>query len=130
MIGAFPAREGWITLHLALADDKQLVLLELAGACPGVPIAHPIRASPCASQHHAHCRAVARLAAGWAVHSAADRPAGATSAAAAVRAPAWNPSPGVSDRALPAGEALAAVAHTITAAPEPYCLFPNPTARR
>ncbi len=131
MIAAFPRRDGWVTLCLAAdCDHEQPVLLELAGDCPGDPDAQPLRVTTCAGPHDALERAAARLAAGWKAHASADRPAGAACASAAVRAPAWTPAPVPPDRALPADAARAAVAHAATAAPDRFCLFPNPTARR
>jgi hypothetical protein len=127
MIGAFPRRDGWITLCLAAnCDDEQPVLLELAGDCPGDPDAQPVLVTTCASPRDAVGRAAERVAAGWAAHAGADRPAPPDRSAAALRAPAL----GSPDRALPADAALAVVGHAATARPDRFCLFPNPTARR
>jgi hypothetical protein len=131
MIGAFPRRDGWVTLCLAADPDiERPVLLELAGACPGDSDARPVHVTTCAGPHDALGRAAARLAAGWAAHASAERPAPPGFAAAALRAPAWTPALGSHDRELPADAALAVVAHAAAARPDRFCLFPNPTARR
>ena len=131
MLGAFPRRDGWVTLCLAAdSDDEQPVLLELAGDCPGDPDAQPVRVTSCAGPHDAYARAAERLAAGWAAYASVDRPARPGFAAAALRAPARTPALGSPDRALPADAALAVVAHAAAARPDRFCLFPNPTARR
>jgi hypothetical protein len=94
MIGAFPRRDGWVTLCLAAdSDDERPVLLELAEDCPGDPDARPVRVTTCASPHDAVERAAERLAAGWAAQARAERPAPPGRGAAAVRAPAWTPVP-------------------------------------
>jgi hypothetical protein len=131
MIGAYPRRGGWVTVQLAAAssDREDLVLLELAGDCPGDPDAEPIRVTTCASPHDAHARAAARLAAGWAAHATTDRAVGPAQLAAALRAPAWTPPTTPPDRPLPDRDAVAAVAHAAACRPERFCLFPNPTAR-
>jgi hypothetical protein len=132
MIGAYPRHGGWVTVQLAAdsSDRTDLVLLELAGDCPGDPDAEPIRVTTCASPHDAHARAAARLAAGWAAHASTDRLANPRQAAAALRAPAWTPPTTPPDRALRDEDALAAVAHAAACRPERFSLFPNPAARR
>jgi hypothetical protein len=131
MIGAYPRHGGWMTVQLAAAssDPEELVLLELAGDCPGDPDADPIRVTTCAGAHDAHSQAAARLAAGWAAHASADRPADPRQAAAALRAAAWTPPEPPPDRTGADRDALAAVAHAAACRPERFCLFPNPTAR-
>ena len=132
MIGAFPRRDGWMTLRLAAApdDDERLVLLELAGRCPGDPDAQPVRVTTCASREVALEQAARRLAAGWAEHAGGDRPAGAAAARAARHAAAWTPHPSWREHSMPAGPARQVVAQAAAARPEPFCLIPNPTARR
>jgi len=132
MIGMFPRCGHWVTLQLAPArdDDEQFVLLELAGAFPGDPMATLVRARVCASPQDAHKLAADRLAAGWAEHSTADRRADAASAAAALRAPRSSPPPAPPDRTLTRDDARAVVAHAIAGEPEPFCLFPNAAAWR
>ena len=131
MLGAFPRRDGWVTLCLAAdSDAERPMLLELAGDCPGDPESRPIRVTACAGPHDALGRVAERLAAGWAAHASAERPAPTGFAAAALRAPAWTPALGAPDRELPADAALAVVAHAAAARPDRFCLFPNPTARR
>ena len=131
MLGAFPRRDGWVTLCLAAdSDDEQPELLELAGDCPGDPDARPVRVTTCAGPRDALGRAAERLAAGWAAYTTAERPAPRAFAAAALRAPAPTPALGSPDRELPADAALAVVAHAAAARPDRFCLFPNPTARR
>ena len=131
MIGAFPRRDGWVTLCLAAdSNHEQLLLLELAGACPGDPDARPVGVTACAGPHDALGRAAERLAAGWAAHASEDKPAPPGFDAAALRAPARPPALGSPERRLPADAALAVVAHAAAARPDRFCLFPNPTARR
>jgi hypothetical protein len=131
MLGAFPRRDGWVTLSLAAdSNDEQRVLLELAGSCPGDPDARPVRVTTCVGPHDALGRAAERLAAGWAAHASAERPAPPECGAAALRAPAQTPALESADRDLPADTALAVVAHAASARPDRFCLFPNPTARR
>jgi hypothetical protein len=131
MIGAFPRRDGWVTLCLAAdCGAEQPMLLELAGDCPGDPDARTVRAITCAGPHDALERAAERLAAGWAAYASADTLAPPECSAAALRAPARTPAPGSPDRELPADAARAVVAHAAAARPDRFCLFPNPTARR
>lgn len=132
MIGAFPRRDGWMTLRLAAApdDDERLVLLELAGRCPGDPDAQPDRVTTCTDRRDALERAARRLAAGWAEHAGDDRPAGLAATRAARSAVAWTPHPSWREHSMPAGPACQVVAHATAGRPEPLCLIPNPTARR
>jgi hypothetical protein len=131
MIGAFPRRGAWVTLQLAAgSDESPLRLFELLGACPGDPDASIIRTTLCESAEDALARAAARLRRGWVEHATADEPADRHDAAAALHAPARAPAIALSDAAVVPDLARAAIAHAASAAPEPFCLIPNPTAGR
>jgi hypothetical protein len=131
MIGAFPRRGAWVTLQLAAdAHAERLELLELLGPCPGDPGARVVRTTICEGAEDALAQAAARLRRGWAKYATADEPADRHDAAAALHAPAWAPAIAVSDTAVAPDLARAAIAHAASAAPQPFCLFPNPTAGR
>jgi hypothetical protein len=129
MIGAFPRHGGWVSLHLAAAsgDHGPLVLLELAGDCPGDPDAEPTRVTTCADPRDAFACAIARQQAGWAAY-ACDRPARRAAADAARHAPARTPCPDRREQPLPGDVARAVAAHAAAVRGERFCLFPNPAA--